>query len=121
MIKCNQKHLFVLDHHRNEEPRSSSASLGFGEITLYNPINPVRRAFNFNLPVDTSTELDHATCSASHFHTSENKEIPSSNPEGGDGDSESKGTVEGQVLSRYSDNPLLEDSGLEKLKGHHLS
>ena len=46
VVRCNRKHLFVLDH-KNEEPRSSSASLGFGESTSNNLINPVRRAFQF--------------------------------------------------------------------------
>ena len=85
MVRCNQNHLLVLDH-PNEEPRSSSASLRFGESTLYNLINPVRCAFNFKLPVDSSTELDHATCSTSHSHTSDSKDISSSNPERGGGD-----------------------------------
>ena len=85
MVRRNRKHLFVLDH-QNEEPRSSSVSLGFGESTLYNLINPVRRAFKFKSPVDSSTELDYATdyatCSASHSHISDSKDISSSNPEG---------------------------------------
>ena len=76
------KHLFVLDH-QNEEPSTSSASLGFGESTLYNLINPVRRAFKFKSPVESSTELDYATCSASHSHISDSNDISSSNPEGG--------------------------------------
>ena len=87
MVRCNRKHLFVLDH-QNEEPRSSSAFLGFGESTSYNLINPVRRAFKFKSPVDSSTELDYATCSASHSHISDSKDISSSNPEGGDGTGE---------------------------------
>ena len=54
----------------------------------------------FKLPDDSSTELDYATCSASHFHISDNNDISSSNPERGDGNGEIKGTVEGQVLPR---------------------
>ena len=64
VVRCNRKHLFVLDH-PNEEPRSSSASLRFGESTSYNLINHVRRAFQFKSPVHSSTELDYTTCSAS--------------------------------------------------------
>ena len=45
VVKRNRKHLFVLDQ-QNEEPRSSSASLRFGESTSYNPINPVRVLLN---------------------------------------------------------------------------
>ena len=63
VVRRNQKHLFVLDH-QNEEPRNSSAFLGFGESISYNLINHVRRAFKFKSPVDSSTELDYATCSA---------------------------------------------------------
>ena len=57
VVRCNRKRLLVLDH-QNEEPRNSSASLGFGESTSYNLINPVRRAFQFKSPVHSSTELD---------------------------------------------------------------
>ena len=112
VVRCNRKHLFVLDH-QNEEPRSSSAFLGFGESTSYNLINPVRRAFQFKSPVHSSTELDYATCSASHSHISDSNDI-SSNPEGGDGNGEIKGTVEGQVLSRQSDDSSSEEPRLEE-------
>ena len=97
MVRCNRKHLFVVDH-KNEESRSFSASLGFGESTSYNLFNPVRHAFKFKSPVDFSTELDYATCSASHSYISGSNEISSSNPERGDGNCEIKGTVEGQVF-----------------------
>ena len=80
VVRRNRKHLFVLNH-QNKKPRSSYASLGFGESTSYALINPVHRAFNFKLPVDSSTELDHATCSASYSHTSDSHDISSSNPE----------------------------------------
>ena len=80
VVKRNRKHLFVLDQ-QNEEPRSSSASLRFGESTSYNLFfSPVRQ---FKSPVDSSTELDYATCSASHSHISDSNDISSSNPEGG--------------------------------------
>ena len=113
VVRRNQKHLFVLDH-QNEEPRNSSAFLGFGESISYNLINPVRRAFKFKSPVDSSTELDYATNSASHSHISDSKDISSSNPEGGDGNGEIKGTVEGQVLSRQSDDSSSEEPRLEE-------
>ena len=113
MVRCNRKHLFVLDH-ENEEPRSSSAFLGFGESTSYNLIIPVRRAFQFKSPVRSSTELDYATCSASHSHISDSNDISSSNPERGEGNGEIKGTVEGQVLPRQSDDSSSEEPKLEK-------
>ena len=84
--------------------------MGFGESTSYNLINPVRRAIKFKSPVDSSFNLDDTTCSASHFHISDSKDISSSNPEGGDGNGEIKGTVEGQVLSRQSDDSSLEEA-----------
>ena len=80
MVRQNRKHLFVLDH-QNEKPKSSSAFLGFGESTSYDLINPVRRVFKFKSLVDSSTELHHATCPASHSYISDNNDISSSNPE----------------------------------------
>ena len=63
---------------------SSSASLGFGESNCYNLINSICCAFNFKSHGDSCTKLDHATCSDSHFHTSDSKDFSSFNPEGGD-------------------------------------
>ena len=112
MVKRNRKHSFTLDH-QNEEPRSSSASLGFGESTSYHLINPVRRAFNFKSPVDSSTELNHAARSVSHSHISNSNDIPFSNLERDDANGEIKGMVEGQALSRQSDDSSAEEPRLE--------
>ena len=90
--------------------------MGFGESTSYDLTNPVCRAINFKSPIDSSTELDYATCSTSHSHTSDSEDISNSSPEEGDGNGESKGTVEGQVLSRQSNDPLLEEFLLEEVE-----
>ena len=115
VVRRNRKHLFVLNH-QNKKPRSSYASLGFGESTSYALINPVHRAFNFKLPVDSSTELDHATCSASYSHTSDSHDISSSNLEEVDGKGEIKGMGEGQALSRQSDDCSSEEPWLEGME-----
>ena len=70
-IRRNRKHLFVLGHHQNEEPRSSPASLRFGKSTCYSM-----------LPVDSSTKLNPETHFASHFRTSDSEDISSSDPGG---------------------------------------
>ena len=99
------RHLFVLDHHQNKKPRSSSDFWGL-VITLATIL--LIHAFNSKLPVDSSTKLDHANCSTSHFHTSDSKNISSSNSERGDENGEHGSN---QVLSRRSDKPSSEESG----------
>ena len=111
------KNIFILDHHQNEEPISSSASLGFGKSICYGLINLVHRAFNSKLPVDSSTKLTSLTCYASHSHASDSRDVLSSNPQGLIKTVRARARLKVRFFRRLNE-PLSGESRLDEMDAH---